>query len=146
MKALVHVETSWPCPPPPSSPALRFVCGVCLYPHVSRPSRPYLLVCFFVSGAISSPADRRGNTGALLKSFLRRFVRLHGMIFSGKAEVLLVQQCYVAEQCCCSPSGSLRTCSLEVDALGPPARLLVFLRVCVLGGGQQHVVAIYEQV
>lgn len=30
---------------------------------------------------------RRGNTGALLKSFLRRFVRLHGMIFSGKAEV-----------------------------------------------------------
>ncbi|CAM9486147.1 unnamed protein product, partial [Scytosiphon promiscuus] len=30
----------------------------------------------------------RGNTGALLKSFLRRFVRLHGMVFSGKAEDL----------------------------------------------------------
>lgn len=30
----------------------------------------------------------RGNTGALLKSFLRRFVRLHGMIFSGRADDL----------------------------------------------------------
>lgn len=35
----------------------------------------------------STRVKRRGNTGALLKSFLRRFVRLHGMIFSGRADV-----------------------------------------------------------
>ncbi|KAG5188781.1 hypothetical protein JKP88DRAFT_177663, partial [Tribonema minus] len=36
----------------------------------------------------SKGAGGRGNTGALLKSFLRRFVRLHGILFSADPEGL----------------------------------------------------------
>lgn len=69
-------------------------CIETLFPRAARPVHPllcqqYLVCCFFFFffAGWSAFCGRRGNTGALLKSFLRRFVRLHGMIFSGKAEV-----------------------------------------------------------
>lgn len=88
-----------------------------LKPRSPFPSRPFPLFIYCLairSLAVLSPffivlsappptivralhGGRRGNTGALLKSFLRRFVRLHGMIFSGKAEVTMDEE----HSCCC---------------------------------------------
>lgn len=103
-------------------------------PFVSFSARA-VHVCVFVCLASCfggwRTACSRGNTGALLKSFLRRFVRLHGMIFAGRAEVRKIHGM--------ANDGARRAAGRDVSGLSAPSKLLFCSRdagmVCLCVGG-----------